>query len=74
LLGHQPELEERPVIDKTGLEGSYDCEMIWSQAGSDGAGQFFFSAVRDQLGLKLQPAKGPVEVLVVDSISRPSEN
>jgi len=74
LLGHQPELEGRPVIDKTGLEGSYDCEMIWSQAGSDGAGQFFFSAVRDQLGLKLQPAKGPVEVLVVDSISRPSEN
>jgi uncharacterized protein (TIGR03435 family) len=74
LLSHQPELEGRPVIDKTGLEGSYDCEMNWSQADSDGAGQSFFSAVQDQLGLKLQPAKGPVEVLVVDSISRPSEN
>jgi uncharacterized protein (TIGR03435 family) len=73
-LGHQPELEGRPVIDKTGLEGSYDCEMNWSQADSDGAGQFFFTAVRDQLGLTLQPAKGPVEVLVVDGISRPSEN
>jgi uncharacterized protein (TIGR03435 family) len=74
LLSHQPELEGRPVIDKTGLEGSYDCEMNWSQAGSDGAGQFFFGAVRDQRGLTLQPTKGPVEVLVVDGISRPSEN
>jgi uncharacterized protein (TIGR03435 family) len=48
--------------------------MRMSQAGSDGAGQFFFGAVRDQLGLTLQPAKGSVEVLVVDGISRPSEN
>ena len=73
-LGHQPELEGRPLIDKTGLEGSYDCQLSWSQAGSDGAGQFFFSAVRDQLGLTIQPAKGPVEVLVIDSIGRPSAN
>jgi len=73
-LSHQPELEGRPVIDKTGLEGAYDCEMNWSQVDSDGTGQFFFSAVRDQLGLKLQLSKGPVEVLVIDSIHRPSEN
>ena len=73
-LSHQPELDGRPVIDKTGLEGAYDCEMNWSQAGSDGTGEFFVSAVRDQLGLTLQPSKGPVEVLVIDSISRPSEN
>ena len=73
-LGHQPELEGRPLIDKTGLEGAYDCEMNWSQVESDGTGQFFFTAVRDQLGLSLQPSKGPVEVLVIDSISRPSEN
>jgi bla regulator protein BlaR1 len=74
MLGHQPELEGRPVIDKTGLEGAYDCEMNWSQAESDGTGQFFFTAVRDQLGLTLHPSKGPVEVLVIDSISQPSEN
>lgn len=73
-LSHQPELEGRPVIDKTGLEGAYDCEMKWSQAGSDGTDQFFFTAVRDQLGLRLQPSKGPVEVLVIDNISLPSEN
>lgn len=73
-LSHQPELEGRSVIDKTGLEGNYDCEMNWSQADSDGAGQSFFSAVQDQLGLKFQPSKGSVEVLVIDSIRRPSEN
>lgn len=74
VLGHQPELEGWPVIDKTGLEGAYDCEMNWSQVDSDGANQSFFSAVQDQLGLKFQPTKGPVEVLVIDSISQPSAN
>lgn len=74
MLSHQPELLGRPVIDKTGLEGAYDCEMNWSQANSEGTGQFFFTAVRDQLGLTLHPSKGPVEVLVIDSIDRPSEN
>ncbi|GGG67278.1 hypothetical protein GCM10011585_06470 [Edaphobacter dinghuensis] len=74
MLSHQPELQGRPVIDKTGLEGAYDCEMNWSQANSDSTGQFFFTAVHDQLGLTLHPSKGPVEVLVIDSISRPSEN
>ena len=73
-LGHQPELEGCPVIDKTGLEGAYDCEMNWSQAESDGTGQFFFTAVRDQLGLTLKPSKGPVEVLVIDHVERPTEN
>lgn len=74
MLGHLPELEGRPVIDKTGLDGSYDCQMTWSQEGSDGAGQSLFTAVRDQMGLTLRPAKGAVEVLVVDGIGRPSEN
>lgn len=73
-LSHQPELEGCPVIDKTGLDGSYDCEMNWSQVDSEGANQSFFSAVQDELGLKFQPTKGSVEVLVIDSISQPSEN
>ena len=74
VLGHQAELGGWPVIDKTGLEGAYDCEMNWSQVDSEGANQSFFSAVQDQLGLRFQPTKGPVEVLVIDSITQPSEN
>jgi uncharacterized protein (TIGR03435 family) len=73
-LSHQPERDGRTVVDKTGLEGSFDCEMTWSQVGSDGSGPSFFTAVQDQLGLKLEPAKGMVEVLVVDSVERPSGN
>ena len=73
-LSHQPELDGRTVVDKTGLEGSFDCDMTWSQVGSDGPGPSFFTAVQDQLGLKLEPAKGMVEVLVVDGVERPSGN
>jgi uncharacterized protein (TIGR03435 family) len=74
VLSHQPELDGRTVVDKTGLEGSYDCEMTWSQAGSDGTGPSLFTAVQNDLGLKLEPGKGMVEVLVVDGVERPSGN
>ena len=73
-LSHQPELDGRTVVDKTGLEGSFDCEMTWSQAGSDGPGPSLFTAVQNDLGLKLEPAKGIVEVLVVEGVEQPSEN
>ncbi len=72
VLSHQPETGGRVVIDKTGLEGSYDCEATWSREG--GGGESFFTAIEDQMGLKLQPEKAPVEVLVIDHIERPSEN
>jgi uncharacterized protein (TIGR03435 family) len=73
-LSHQPELDGRAVVDKTGVDGSYDCEMTWSPAGSEGTGPSFFTAVQNDLGLKLEPAKGMVEVLVVDGVERPSGN
>ena len=73
-LSHQPELDGRAVLDKTGLDGSYDCEMTWSQEGSEGTGPSFFSAVQDQLGLKLVSTKGLVETLVVERVERPGEN
>lgn len=73
-IGHQPELDGRPVVDKTGLNSSYDCRMEWSHDLSDETGESFFSALQSQLGLKLHPAKDPIEVLVIDSIQRPSEN
>jgi uncharacterized protein (TIGR03435 family) len=68
----------RPVIDKTGLSGLYDVTLEWAGLLNDGApnpaGPSFQEALRDQLGLKLQQDKGPVELLVVDRIEHPSAN
>src|ERR1019366_3136291 len=71
---------DRPVTDDTGLEGSYSFDLEWSpdESGTD-AGETslpsIFVAVQLQLGLKLEPEKGPVEFLVIDHIERvPTEN
>ncbi len=74
LLSHQPELGGRAVLDQTGLHGLVDCEMTWSQAGSDGSGESLFTAVQDQMGLKLTPTKALVETVFVDSVTQPSAN
>ena len=73
-LSHQSELGGKPVIDETGLEGPYDCDMVWSREGSEGTNQYLFQAIQTQMGLRLVPSKGLVEVLVVDGVERPSEN
>jgi uncharacterized protein (TIGR03435 family) len=71
------------VLDKTGLTGSYDITLDWSPddaasaatPGSDNADRpWLFTAVEEQLGLKLVSAKGPVEYLIVDRIDHPSAN
>jgi uncharacterized protein (TIGR03435 family) len=70
----------RRVVNKTGLTGNYDITLTWmpamaSTADADAAsGPTIFTALEEQLGLKLQPAKGPVPVLVIDSVEKPSEN
>lgn len=77
----------RPVVDKTGLSGLYDIKLQWSPdaglaapvnppgaAPSAPSGPSLFTALEEQLGLKLEPSKGPLPVLVIDSIERPSEN
>ena len=48
--------------------------MVWSREGSEGTNQYLFEAMQTQLGLRLVPSKGLVEVLVVDGLERPSEN
>jgi uncharacterized protein (TIGR03435 family) len=67
----------RPVQDKTGLKGLYDFQLQFVpdtlSAGTD-SGPSLFTALEEQLGLKLEPGRGPVEVLVVDRIQKPSEN
>jgi uncharacterized protein (TIGR03435 family) len=74
----------RPIINKTDLTGTFDFTLKFAQAantataGGDSVveptGPSLFTAIQEQLGLKLESAKAPVEVLVIDSVQRPSEN
>jgi uncharacterized protein (TIGR03435 family) len=69
----------RPVVDKTGLDGVFDFNLDWSPEGSQekaaDALPSIFIALQEQLGLKLDAQKGPVEVLVVDHVEKiPTEN
>lgn len=76
---------QRNVVDKTGLTGHYDMTVKWTPeqqaaiAGHDngadqGDGVSLFTALQEQLGLKLQSAKGPVDTLVADHLEMPTEN
>jgi uncharacterized protein (TIGR03435 family) len=68
------------VVDKTGLSGIYDWTLTWEPVAEDqtrdttgsAAGPSFFTALQEQLGLRLQKTKGQVEVLVIDHVTRPS--
>jgi uncharacterized protein (TIGR03435 family) len=69
----------RPVVDETGLKGGYDFWMEWtpedtSEVNNTETGGTFREALKNQLGLKLEPAKGPVEVLVIDHVEQPTAN
>ena len=69
----------RNVIDKTGLTGTYDFTLQWSRDDTQGAagtdtGPSLFTALQEQLGLRLESTKGPVDVVVVDHVEMPSEN
>jgi uncharacterized protein (TIGR03435 family) len=64
---------ERIIVDKTGLTGSFDFDLDWAQDPSaDASGPSLFTAMQEQLGLRLESARGPVEVLVVDGAQPPS--
>lgn len=78
----------RVVVDKTGITGRYDVTLKWTpetgatpvDSGTSGAaptpdsGPSIFTAIQEQLGLKLESSKGPVQVLVIDHVEMPSEN
>jgi uncharacterized protein (TIGR03435 family) len=68
----------RPVLDKTGLTGKYDYKLEYapedSQPDADSTGPSIFTALQEQLGLKLESGKGPVEIIVIDRVERPSGN
>jgi uncharacterized protein (TIGR03435 family) len=64
------------IANKTGLEGGYDFTLDYAPDGADASDPrpSIFTALEEQLGLKLEPARGPVDVIVVDHIERPTEN
>jgi uncharacterized protein (TIGR03435 family) len=78
----------RTIIDKTGVTGKYDIRLEWTpdesqtatlppdapKPAADSAGPSIFTALQEQLGLKLESQKGPVEVLVIDRAEKPTEN
>jgi uncharacterized protein (TIGR03435 family) len=72
----------RMVVDRTGLTGSWDFELTYAVEARGGAdappgdpnAPSFFTAIQEQLGLKLEPTKGPVDVVVIDSIEKPVED
>lgn len=77
---------DRPVLDQTGLPGRYDFDLEWTQDESQFGGLLprvertdtskpgLYTAMQEQLGLKLQPAKGPVDTIAVLRAEHPSEN
>jgi uncharacterized protein (TIGR03435 family) len=79
---------DRTIVDKTNLTGRYDFQLQWtpdtgeatlSPLGTplppaDSSGTSVFTAIQEQLGLKLETQKGPVEMFVIDSVEKPSAN
>jgi uncharacterized protein (TIGR03435 family) len=84
-LGQVLQWDERPVIDKTGLDKNYDFTLSFTPEFPPDFPKenlppgfldhpSIFDAVRQQLGLKLEAKKGPVEYYVIDHVERPAEN
>jgi len=67
---------DRPVVDRTGLNGFYDADLTWAPTTitPDDTKPSIFTAVQEQLGLRLEKREALVEVLVVDSVELPTEN
>ncbi len=75
MLASEKDLGGRPIVDKTGFTGNFDVVgMTWTPPSPDAEGASLFAALQETLGMKLVPGKAPVEVVVLDSIERPTEN
>lgn len=69
---------DRPLVDQTGLPGRYDFKLTYSYGDAPStdanAPPSMFTAIKEQLGLKFQPVKASVEVMVIDHIGKPTAN
>jgi bla regulator protein BlaR1 len=85
LLGREPEIGGRSIVNKTGIAGSYDVALHWTRTGSvaagtddastqDENGPSLFTAIQEQLGLRLVTTKDQVDYVIVDHIEKPSAN
>lgn len=70
-------VDNRLIVDRTNLGGTWDAELAYAPPGPPGQPadanlpEDFFTALQEQLGLKLEPARGPVDVVVIDNVQRP---
>lgn len=81
LAHHLSGAGDRPVVDQTGLTGTFDIKLTYKPAYIKSSSPepdlndiSIFTAVQDQLGLKLEPRKATIRILVVDHVEKPSEN
>jgi len=74
LIGDLSGILNRVVVDRTTLEGSFDFDLEWSPDQTATDKPSIFAALQEQLGLKLESTKGPVDVLVIDHVERPTED
>ena len=67
--------DRRPVLNNTEIEGGQAYELQWASggAGTQGDGPSLFTAIQEQLGLKLEADKGPVEFLVIERAEKAPE-
>jgi len=69
---------DRPVVDHTNLPGRYDFTLLWTpdsiRATPTDEAPGLFTALQEQLGLKLEPTRAPADVLVIDAATKPTQN
>jgi uncharacterized protein (TIGR03435 family) len=73
------QMMSRSVIDKTDIKGTFDIKLRWlredyTPAAAEPEGPSIFTAIQEQLGLKLESTRAPVPMIIIDSVEKPSEN
>jgi bla regulator protein BlaR1 len=72
LLNFLESIVGRRIDDQTGLAGNFDLTLAWSRGPDDTQHPEIFTALQEQLGLKLESTRGPVKILVIDSVQHPT--